>query len=84
MQNNIAIQIMDIVIRKLKRNIIATPRQISQNKATTIHARLKATTCRYLNPERRARSLSTLIAIGVNRETPPKITPKILKRMERW
>jgi len=74
---------MDIVIRKLKNNIIATSRQISQNKATTIHTRLKVTICLYLNPERRARSLSTLIAISVNRDTPPKITPKKLKRMER-
>ena len=69
---------MDIVIRKLKNNIIATSRQISQNKATTIHTSL------YLYPEKRARSLSTLIAISVNRDAPPKITPKILKRMERW
>jgi len=57
MQNNIIVLMMDMAIRRLKKNIIATPRENSQAAATKINARLNVTTCLYLNPERRARSL---------------------------
>ena len=85
MQNSVAAHIMDMVIRKLKKKkITAALGQISQTKATITHAHFKVTTCLYLNPKRRAKSLlSTLIAVRVKRETPPKITPKILKSKER-
>ena len=79
MHKNIAIEMIDMVTRKLKKNIIATPREKSQNATTKIHALLKVTTCLYLNPNKRARTLSTLIAVSVNRETPQKVTARLLK-----
>jgi len=72
-------EMMKIVIRKLKKNIIATVMLKSQNRATKIHARLKVTTCLYLSPINRARSLSTLIAVNVNKDTPANIAAKLLK-----
>ena len=79
MHKSIAIEIIDMVTRKLKKNIIATPREKSQNATTKIHARLKVTTCLYLKPDKRVRALCTLIAVSLNRETPQKVTARLLK-----
>ena len=46
--------------------------QINQKQITTTRARFNVTTCRYLGPNNRARSLSTLIAVDVNWDTPHK------------
>ena len=52
---------------------------IESHKATTAtHTRFKVTKCLYRNPNTRARSLSILIAVSVNRDTPQKIRPKVL------
>ena len=41
-----------------------------QKVAVTIHVRFKVTICLYLIPNNKARSLSTLIAVSVNKDTP--------------
>ena len=51
----------------------------SQNTETKTNVHLKVTTCLYLIPIIRERSLSTLIAVTVSKETPPNITAKMLK-----
>ena len=50
----------------------ATP-DTTQNIVTAIYiyVRLKVTTCLYLSPNSRARSLSTHIAVNVNKDTKP-------------
>ena len=46
--------------------------------ATTIkYVLLKVTTCLYLSPSTRARSLSTLNAVNVNKETTHRSIPEI-------
>jgi len=66
----------------LKKNIIATVMQKSQNRATEIHVRFKVTTCLYLSPISRARSLSTLIAVSVSKDTPANTAAKLLKTLK--
>ena len=44
-----------------------------QKQTTVIRTRLKVTTCLYLKPNSRASSLSTLIALTVNKDNKPKI-----------
>ena len=46
----------------------ATPDK-TQKVATTIYVRFNVTTCLYLSPNNRARRLSTLIAVNVNKDT---------------
>ena len=46
-----------------------------QKPVTVIHVLLKVTTCLYLSPSNKARSLSTLIAVNVNKDTAHKIKP---------
>ena len=41
---------------------------IAQKQITTIYTLFEVTTCLYLNPSTRARSLSTLIAVRVNKD----------------
>ena len=50
-----------------------------QETVTIRYIRFKVTTCLYLSPYNRARSLSTLMAVSVNKDTPPKIRSVILK-----
>ena len=50
--------------------------QIIQKQITTTRTRLNVTTCLYLSPNNRARSLSTLIAVDVKIDTPQKIQLK--------
>ena len=54
--------------------------QRSQKAATRNRTRLKVTTCLYLSFNIRARSLSTLIAVSVSKETPQKIAPIVTVR----
>ena len=44
-----------------------------QKPKTIIHVLLKVTTCLYLSPSNKARSLSTLIAVTVKKDTKQKI-----------
>ena len=46
----------------------------------TLHA---VTICLYLSPSNRARSLSTLIAVIVNKDTPANTKPVVLKRIQK-
>lgn len=48
-----------------------------QIKITTDRVRLKVTVCLYPNPSNRARSLSTLIAVSVHKDTPLMLIPAI-------
>ena len=47
-----------------------------QKPITVILVLLKVTTCLYLSPSNKARSLSTLIAVNVNKDTEPKVKPE--------
>ena len=47
-----------------------------QKPMTVIYIRFKVTTCLYLSPSNKARSLSKLIAVNVNKDTAPKVLPK--------
>ena len=49
---------------------------INQKQIMTAQTRLNVTTCLYLSPNDRARSLSTLIAVDVKADTPHKIMLK--------
>ena len=44
-----------------------------QNVAVMIHVRFRVTACLYLIPNNRARSLSTLMAVKVNKDTPHNV-----------
>jgi len=55
-----------------KRKFAETTADISQNITTSTYVRLKVTTCLYLSPNNRARSLSTLIALIVSKDTEDK------------
>ena len=46
-----------------------------QKPIAVTHVLLKVTTCLYLSPSNKARSLSTLIAVNVNKDTAHKIKP---------
>ena len=61
------------VIRKLTRYDIAATLQTIQKISIREKVRFRVTTCLYLRPNNRARSLSTLTAVTVNRETVPNI-----------
>ena len=56
------------------------PLETSKKQTTRQRTRLKVTVCLYLNPSNSARSLSTLMAEAVVRESPQKVKSKILKR----
>ena len=46
-----------------------------QKEAVMIHVRFKVTICLYLIPNNRARSLSTLMAVNVNKDTEHNTKP---------
>ena len=58
---------------------------LNQVKIITTRTRLNVTTCLYLSPSNRARSLSTLIAADVDTDTQQRITPEthLASKMER-
>ena len=60
-------------IMRFKRYDIETTADIIQNITTITYDRFKVTTCLYLNPNNRARSLSTLIALAVSKDTEDKM-----------
>ena len=58
------------VIRVCETDNDAAATEKIQNVAVIIHVRFKVTICLYLIPNNRARSLSTLMAVNVNKDTP--------------
>ena len=65
------------VMRGLQNRIAETTATITQVVITIAYVRPKVTTCLYLSPNNRARSLSTLMAVRVETDTPHKIYPVI-------
>ena len=58
----------DIRLSKMKHK--AAEKEKTQPIVTVTHTRFKVTICLYLSPNNKMRSLSTLIAVEVNKETP--------------
>jgi len=48
---------------------------VAKKQNITARVRLKVTTCLYLKPSKRARSLSTLMAVDVKTDNPHKTKP---------
>ena len=67
------------VICSIQNNIVAPVVETTQKTTTIRYIRFKVTTCLYLSPNNRARSLSTLMAVSVNKDTTLKIRPVVLK-----
>ena len=65
-----------LYLRKTCRNKLKI--EITQNDAITARTRLKDTTSLYLIPNDKANSLSTLMAVDVNMDTPHKTKLDIL------
>ena len=61
------------VITGLQNHIAEQILHTRQKVITITYVRFKVTTCLYLNPNNRARSLSTLIAVIVIADTPQKV-----------
>jgi len=54
----------------------------TQKNAVATYVLFKVTTCLYLSPNKRARNLSTLIAVNVNKDTEAKMYPMIILRSD--
>ena len=65
------------VIRGFKKHNAEKAAAITQVAIAIRYIRFKVTTCLYLNPNNRARSLSTLSSVKVATDTPHKIQPVI-------
>ena len=52
--------------------------ETTQRVKTITQVRFKVTNCLYLSLSNRARSLSTLTVVSVNRDAPPRICPVII------
>ena len=76
----IIIIILTVFVSKYQTNIIN--RRAKQPQARTARTRFSVTTCLYLNPKNRARSLSTLRAVDAKTDTPQKATDKDENRWE--
>ena len=64
-------------MRGLQKRIAGKTAAITQVVITIAYIRPKLTTCLYRTPNNRARSLSTLMAVRVETDTPHKIYPVI-------
>ena len=62
-------------IRRLKKNVDAPTTDTIQPPVAIKRALFKVTTCLYLRPSSKARSLSTLIVVSVINDTEAKVTP---------
>ena len=62
-------------IRRLRRDVDAPTTDTIQPPIAIKHVLFKVTTCLYLRPSSKARSLSTLIVISVINDTENKVTP---------
>ena len=65
--------VLHSVIVYLIKDTTAVEGDKSQTVVTATYVRFKVTTCSYLSPRNKARSLSTLIAVNVIKETPPSV-----------
>ena len=72
-QIGISIRPYEKVIFVLKMVLKEATRLKTQNLAKTIYVRFKVTICLYLSPNNMASSLSTLMAVIVNKDTPHNI-----------
>lgn len=70
---------MPMAMRRLYKTIVAMRVLKTQKVTTRSLTRLTVTTCLYLSPNNKARSLSTLTAVVVNSDTAHSIDPKVLK-----
>ena len=70
----IVIIIVPVFTLKFQSNTVN--RVVKQTQARTARTRFSVTTCLYLNPKNRARSLSTLRAVDVKTDTPQKAMDK--------
>ena len=61
------------VIREFQKIVQALTMDKIHKAITVINVLLKVTTCLYLSPSNKARSLSTLIAVNVNKDTEHKV-----------
>ena len=71
--NGITIILYQWVIRVCEMEIDPAATDKIQNVAVMIHVRFRVTACLYLIPNNRARSLSTLMAVKVNKDTPHNV-----------
>ena len=68
--NAITIILYQRIIRECEMEIDPAATDKIQNVAVMMYVRFKVTICLYLIPNNRARSLSTLMAVNVNKDTP--------------
>ena len=68
-------KLYNLSLKKTYQNPVTT---LSTDTQQTIAApiRLKVTTCLYLSPNKRARSLSILMAVDIKADDMPKVKPK--------
>ena len=76
----IVIIIVSVFTLKFQTNTVN--RVVKQPQARTARTRFSVTACLYLNPNIRARSLSTLRAVDVKTDTPQKVRDKDDNRWE--
>ena len=63
---------IEVVWYLQKNKIVVKPADSTQKAMMMKRVRFKVTTCLYLNPNNRARTLSTLIAVSVNKDDKAK------------
>jgi len=76
-QSDITIPIDHKIIRGFQKYVVEKTAVIAAQVITVVYVRLRVTTCLYLSPNNRARSLSTLIAVSITRDNPEKVIPEI-------
>jgi len=69
----ISIRLHQKIIGRFKRYDMEGIVEINQIITAITYVRFKVTTCLYLSPNSRARSLSTLIALAVSKDTEDKL-----------
>ena len=74
---NIAMKPYHNIMTEFQNHVAEKAVETTQRVKRIIQARFKVTICLYLSPSKRARSLSTLIVVSVNRDAPPRICPVI-------
>ena len=58
-----------------QRKIVEPTKELTQKVSIITYVRFNVTTCLYLSPNNRARSLSTLMAVIVNKDTKHNVRP---------
>ena len=75
-QKAVTIYTYNETIRRFRRDVDARTTDTIQPPAAIKRVLFKVTTCLYLRPSSKARSLSTLIAVSVINDTEAKLTPE--------